>query len=298
MTPKVLALVGPTASGKTSLALRVAPEIGAEIVSIDSALVYRGMDIGTEKPTPEQLTSVPHHMIDVVDPSKTLTVAEFQELARNAIEQTLARGATPLLVGGSGLYFRAVVDPLEFPPSDASVRSRLEQEREDENLYDRLLRIDPAAAARIEPANLRRVIRALEVIEITGRLFSSFRTAWDEHLSIYPLDVVGVTYPRDELDQRINQRIDDQLMRGLVEEVKELLERGLRRSLTSVQAIGYRQIVDHLEGQVSLDEAVEQMRRRTRRFARRQLNWFRADPRVTWFVSDPDGAAEALRSAL
>jgi tRNA dimethylallyltransferase len=180
LTNKVLAIVGPTASGKTDLALGAAPEIGAEIVSIDSALVYRGMNIGTEKPTPEQLASVTHHMIDVVNPSKTLTVAEFQELARNAIEEILARGATPLLVGGSGLYFRAVVDPLEFPPSDAAVRARLEQERRDENLYDRLLRIDPAAAARIEPANLRRVIRALEVIEITGRLFSTISTAWEE----------------------------------------------------------------------------------------------------------------------
>lgn len=256
------------------------------------------MDIGTEKPTPEQLASVPHHMIDIVDPSKTLTVAEFQELGRNAIEEVLQRRAIPLLVGGSGLYFRAVVDPLEFPPSDGAVRARLEQDREGENLYDRLLRIDPAAASCIEPANLRRVIRALEVIEITGRLFSSFRTAWDEYLSIYDLSVVGLTYPREELDRRISQRIDDQRMRGLVEEVKELLERGLRQSLTSVQAIGYRQIVDHLEGRISLDDAVEEMKRRTRRFARRQLSWFRSDPRVSWFDSDPDGASEALRRAL
>jgi tRNA dimethylallyltransferase len=291
-------VVGPTATGKTDLALKLAPSIRTEVVSIDSALVYRGMDIGTEKPTPQQLASVRHHMIDIADPSETLTVAEFQERARNAIEGILEKGATPLLVGGSGLYFRAVVDPLEFPPSDPAVRARLEEQRDGENLYDRLQRMDAAAASRIEPANLRRVVRALEVIELTGRLFSSFRTGWDEHLSIYDLEVVGLTWPRDELDLRINQRIDDQILRGLVEEVKELLEQGLRDSLTSVQAIGYRQIVDHLDGMVSLDEAVDQMKRRTRRYARRQLTWFRSDPRVRWFESDLEGAAEYLRSKV
>ena len=295
MTQPVLALVGPTAAGKSELAIRIAQSIDAEIVSIDSAVVYEGMDIGTDKPSPQQLQTVPHHMVDVLDPSQTLTVAEFRQMARAAIEEISSRGKTPLLVGGSGLYFRAVVDPLDFPPNDPEVRLRIEH---DEGFpYDTLRELDPEAALRIDPANTRRIVRALEVIELTGRPFSSFRTVWDEHRSIFDLHVAGLTWPRDELDRRINSRVDDQVMRGLVEEVKALLERGLRNSLTSVQALGYSQILDHLDGKSSLDEAVEIIKRRTRRFARRQLSWFRADPRVHWFDSDPKGAAAFLERA-
>jgi tRNA dimethylallyltransferase len=293
LTPRVLALVGPTAAGKSDLAIRNAPKISAEIVSIDSAVVYKGMDIGTDKPSPDQLAAVPHHMVDVIEPSTTLTVAEFRRMARLAIDDIAARGKTPLLVGGSGLYFRAVVDPLDFPPSDPKARLRVETEVD--SLYETLTRLDPEAARRIDPNNTRRLTRALEVIEITGRPFSSFRTGWDDYRSIYDLLVAGLTWPREELDRRINGRVDDQIMRGLVEEVKVLLSRGLRESLTSGQALGYSQILEHLEGTLTLEEAVDRIKRRTRRYARRQLTWFRADPRVVWFESDPDGVARFLK---
>jgi tRNA dimethylallyltransferase len=285
----VLAIVGPTAAGKSRVAIEAAEQLGAEVVSIDSTMVYRGMDIGTDKPDASDLARVPHHLVDIVDPSHTMTVAEFQQTARAAIAGILERGRTPLLVGGSGLYFRAVVDPLEFPGTEPVVRTRLEAEAEAEGaeaLFGRLAALDPEAAARMEPANVRRTIRALEVIELTGRLFSSFRTGWDGQQSIYDLTVTGLTHPRAELDRRIDARVESQIERGLVDEVRRLVEQGFRASLTSVQALGYAQVLAHLDGEVTLEEAVAENKRRTRRYARRQLSWFRADRRVEWFEGD------------
>lgn len=295
--PPVLALIGPTAAGKTALALELAGRLGADIVSMDSALVYRGMDIGTDKPSPAELASVRHHLVDIAEPSETVTVARFQALARQAIAEIHAAGRTPLLVGGSGLYFRSVVDPLEFPGTDATVRSRLEAEAAAvgaAELYRRLQAIDPKAAAVIEPANVRRTIRALEVAEVTGRPFSSFRTAWESRQSIFDLTVAGLTWPRDELHRRIEARVDAQIARGLVAEVEGLVAAGMRQSLTSVQALSYAQILAFLDGTLSLDEAVAEIKLRTRRFARRQESWFRADPRVAWSPADPAGAAAHL----
>lgn len=300
MTRKVLALVGPTAAGKSATAIDLALRIDAEIVSMDSASVYRGLDIGTDKPSPEDLARVRHHLVDVVDPSTTVSVAEFQILAREAITDVGDRGLMPLLVGGSGLYFRAVVDPLEFPGTVREVRADLELEADDSGpaaLHERLTALDPEAASRIDPPNARRTIRALEVIEVTGRTFSSFRTGWDDYRSIYDLTVAGITWPRAELDRRIDERVDSYLARGLVEEVKALEIAGFRNSLTSVQPLGYAQLLKYLDGQISLDEAIDEIKRRTRRFARRQLTWFRADPRVRWFESDPDGAVRFLVEA-
>jgi tRNA dimethylallyltransferase len=274
--------------------------INAEIVTIDSATVYRGLDIGTDKPTFEDLARVRHHLVDVVDPSTTLSVAEFQKLARDAIDDVSGRGVNPLLVGGSGLYFRAVVDPLEFPGTDREVRAELELEAVEAGpaaLYERLTELDPEAAGRIDPANARRTIRALEVIKLTGRRFSSFRTGWDDYRSIYDLKVAGISWPRAEMDRRIDERVDSYVAKGLVEEVKALETAGLRDSLTSVQALGYAQLLKYLDGEISLDRAIEEIKRRTRRFARRQLTWFRADPRVRWFESDPDGAVRFLLEA-
>jgi len=293
----VLAIVGPTAAGKTALALEVAGALDAEVVSMDSALVYRGMDIGTDKPSPPELARVRHHLVDVVPPSHTLTVSEFQSMARAAVAGILARGRLPLLVGGSGLYFRAVVDPLEFPGTDPVVRGRLEQEAAERGavaLYERLEAADPEAATHIHPLNARRTIRALEVLEVTGRRFSSFRTSWEQPRSLYDLSVVGLTEPRPELDRRIDVRVESQLARGLVAEVERLVRDGVRDSATAVQALGYAQILAHLDGRLSLQEATDQTKARTRRFARRQLAWFRADPRVTWFTSDAPGAAAHL----
>lgn len=294
--PRVLAIVGPTASGKSALAMRLAPELGAEIVSVDSATVYRGMDVGTAKPGPADLAAVPHHMLDIVDPGATPTVAEFQRLARQCIDGILERGRVPLLVGGSGLYFRAVVDPMVFPGTDPQVRRRLEREAQQvggEQMYRRLQESDPAAASRIHPANLRRTVRALEVAEIEGRPFSSFYTGFADRASIYDLKVAGLAPPWDELDARIGARVDTLVAAGWLHEVEQLAARGL--SATSVKVLGYAQLLEHLHGLRSLEDAVEEIKLRTRQFARRQRRWHAPDPRIRWFAG-PDAAAQYLTS--
>lgn len=276
--------------------MRLANQIGGEIVSVDSAAIYHGMDIGTDKPTAEDRALVPHHLLDINHPDEIPTVAQFQEAGRAAVTDILSRGRVPLLVGGSGLYFRAIVDPLEFPPTDAEVRSRLEAEAYDFGGYEmfrRLESLDPEAAERMHPANVRRTIRALEVIDITGRPFSSYRVAWDDRESVYDLRAAGLTLPLEELSGRIDDRVDALIARGWVEEVAALKAAGVQFSTTSLQALGYAQILDHLDGRLTLDQAIEDSKQRTRKFARRQLRWFRADPRISWF-EDPDAAAEYL----
>lgn len=285
----VVAIVGPTASGKSLLALDVARATGAEIVAADSATVYRGMDIGTAKPSIAQRDEVPHHMIDVLDPSEDLTVASFQALARSAIDDVLNRGKVPLIVGGSGLYFRAIVDPLEFPATSAKVRTRLQDMAEQvggDEAHRRLASVDPDSAESIDPRNVRRTVRALEVFELTGKRFSEFRGPWDEYRSIYDLAVVGLAPDKDSMDARIDARVDAMFESGLVAEVERLLEQGYRRSLTSVQALGYHQVLTYLDGGCTLSEAASTTKARTRKFARRQLTWFKADPRVRWFESE------------
>ncbi|HVE76212.1 MAG TPA: tRNA (adenosine(37)-N6)-dimethylallyltransferase MiaA [Actinomycetota bacterium] len=296
--PRVLAIVGPTATGKTKLAVEVAERIRGEIVSVDSAQIYRGMDVGTAKPSPADLGRVPHHMIDVADPSETISVSAFREKARAAVMEIVNRGRIPLIVGGSGLYFRAVVDPLEFPGTDSVVRARVAEEAEEvsaDQLHNRLAEKDPAAAARIDHRNTRRVIRALEVIELTGRKFSDFRTAWDSYDSIYDLKIAGLTFPLEDLDRRINERVDQQMQSGLLQEVEELKAREIGKSVTSVQALGYAQLLSYLEGHGSIEDAALEIKARTRRFARRQLTWFRADPRVHWFEANLPAAADFLQ---
>lgn len=276
--------------------MRLAQQIGGEIVSVDSAAIYRGMDIGTDKPTAGDRALVPHHLLDINDPDEIPTVAQFQESGRAAVENIVGRGNVPVLVGGSGLYFRAIVDPLEFPPTDAGVRTRLEAEAYEFGGYEmfrRLESLDPQAAERMHPANVRRTIRALEVIDITGRPFSSYRVAWDDRESVYDLRAAGLTLPLEELSRRIDDRVDALIARGWVEEVAALKAAGVHFSTTSLQALGYAQILDHLDGRLTLDQAIEETKQRTRKFARRQLRWFRADPRIKWF-EDPDAAAEYL----
>ncbi|MGH2807908.1 MAG: tRNA (adenosine(37)-N6)-dimethylallyltransferase MiaA [Actinomycetota bacterium] len=283
---KVAAIVGPTAIGKTALSLEVAERLDAEIVSVDSMQVYRGMDIGTAKANAAERARVPHHLLDVFDPSHDLTVSEFRDLARTAIEDISARGRLPLLVGGSGLYFRAVVDELDFPPRAQEVRERLEEEADAigaETLHERLTEMDPKAAAKIEPSNTRRTIRALEAIELTGRPFSD-NDAWERYESIYDLSVVGLTAPRDILFERIEARVVDMIGRGLIAEASALEASGMSR--TARQALGYRQILD-ARGATE-DEMRAEIVRATKRFARRQGSWFRSDPRVHWI--DASGA--------
>lgn len=281
--PGVLAIVGPTGTGKSAAALALAERLDAEIVAADAFTVYRGMDIGTAKPAKAERARVPHHMIDVLAATQECTVQWFQQAARAAITDVLARAKTPLLVGGSGLYFRAVIDPLEFPPTDPAVRTEIEARYRDDPAaaHAALTQQDPATAARIDPGNLRRSVRALEVIALTGRAFSDWRRAWETHETIYSdLGVVGLSLPCDELACRLDARVEGMVARGLVDECRTLAARGL--SSTARQAIGYAEILDHLAGRCGLDEAVGRVKARTRQYAARQRRWFAADPRVRW----------------
>ena len=284
----VLALVGPTAAGKTEAALEVAERLHAEVISADAMLVYRGMDIGTAKPTPEERARVPHHLVDLVDPGEEFSVARFQPLARAAIADVLTRGRVPFLVGGSGLYFHAVVDEFVFPPTDPAVRAGLEAEAAEvglAELHRRLAAADPAAAARIQPANLRRTVRALEVMELTGRPFSSFRAAMDNPVSRYQLTVLGLDPGPELLRARVASRVAAMAEAGLVEEVRGLAGRPLSR--TARQALGYKELLDAMDQGRPPAEALAAVVRRTRAYARRQLAWFRRDPRVRWSTLPP-----------
>lgn len=288
----LLALVGPTASGKTEAAIALAEVLGAEVVSVDSMLAYRGMDVGTAKPTAEQRARVPHHLVDVAEPSEPFSVARYQALAREAIEGIRARGRRVLLAGGSGLYLRAVVDDLVFPGTDPEVRRELEREAATAGairLYERLWRVDPVAAAKIEQGNVRRTVRALEVSRITGRPFSSFAADWDRY-DPSRVRAAGVSLPRSVLARRIAARVAGMLERGLLEEVRTLVERGFGGWLTATQAIGYAEFARHLAGELSVEEAVAATVRRTKALARRQLAWFRRDPRIRWFEAGETGA--------
>jgi tRNA dimethylallyltransferase len=288
VTPRVIAIVGPTAVGKTSIALTVAEATGSEIVSLDSMQVYRGMDIGTDKVSADVRARIPHHMIDVLDPNEDLTVAEFQSMARAAISEIVGRGKMPLLVGGSGLYLRAVIDDLRFPPTSPEVRASLEEELETvgvDGLYERLQALDPVAAAKIEAANGRRTVRALEVIALTGRPFSE-NASWETYESIYDVDIVGLERPRDDLFARIDRRVDEMLDRGLIQEARSLAAAGMSR--TARQALGYRQVLE-APSESSKEQIGAAIISATKRFARRQEAWFRADPRITWLdADDPD----------
>jgi tRNA dimethylallyltransferase len=277
----VLALLGPTAAGKSGLAQQVARTRGdVEIVAVDAFTVYRGMDIATAKPSPAERAEVVHHLVDVLEPDEQLTVADFQRHARSALEDVRGRGRVPLLVGGSGLYWRAVVDDLTFPPTDPQLRAELEGRFEDPvAAHEHLVHLDPTAAERIEPANLRRTIRALEVIELTGQPFSSFSTAWNEHRSIYPELSVGYLEPSSErLRAAIDERARRMVAAGLLDEAAELRRR-FRLSTTALQAIGYAEAFAVLDGDLEQGRLAEAIRRRTWRYAKRQRSWFRADPR-------------------
>jgi tRNA dimethylallyltransferase len=274
---KVAAIVGPTAVGKTKTSIEVARALDAEIVSVDSMQIYRGMDIGTAKPSIQERSQVPHHLLDVRDATEAVSVAEFQEMSRRAIDEISTRGKLPLLVGGSGLYFRAVVDDLEFPPQAPTVRDELEADLERtgvEALYRRLQELDPEAAERIEPGNARRIVRALEVIGATGKRFSA-SVGWDTYQSVYEMCAIGLSLERSALYERVEKRVDSMLARGLLEEVRRLEAEGLSR--TASQALGYRQVIE------APDDPKAEIVRATKRFARRQESWFRSDPRITWF---------------
>ncbi|HSL58238.1 MAG TPA: tRNA (adenosine(37)-N6)-dimethylallyltransferase MiaA [Acidimicrobiales bacterium] len=292
-----LALVGTTASGKSALALAVArARPGTELVSVDSMAVYRGMDIGTAAPSPAERAEVPVHGLDLVDPWEEFTVAEFQRAITAAVDDVEARGGWPLLVGGTGLYLRAVVDQLDIPGRFPDVAAALEADPDTAGLHRRLAELDPEAAARMEPTNRRRVVRALEVTLGSGHPFSSFGPGLEAHPPTrYAL--VGVRLPRPVIDQRIAARYQAQLDAGFLDEVRRLADDPRGPSRTAAQALGYRELLDHLAGRSTLAEAVELAITRTRRFARRQERWFRRDPRIVWLDAEHD-PAEVLPALL
>jgi tRNA dimethylallyltransferase len=288
--PPIVAVVGATAAGKSGLALDLAERLDGEIVNTDAMQVYRGMDIGTAKvPDPER-RGIPHHLLDLLDVTEPLTVAEFQGWARAAVAEMRTRGRTPVLVGGSALYTRAVLDRFDFPGTDPDVRRALEAELAEVGapaLHRRLAEVDAAAAAQILPDNGRRIVRALEVVTITGRHFSA--TLPEREYSDPHSLQIGIDIDRPTLDPRIEQRVREMFDEGLVDEVRRLLDAGLADGRTARTAIGYREVAAYLSGETSLDAAVEATTTATRRFSRRQDSWFRKDPRVVWVRwDDPD----------
>lgn len=297
--PRAIAVVGTTASGKSALALRAAEAAeAAEIISVDSMAVYREMDIGTAKPSKAERDRVPHHLIDILDPSEECTVSLFQAAARSAIDDVADRGAAPLLVGGTGLYHRAVIDNLEIPGQFPEVRLELEQRAASDlgGLHRELLRLDPLAAGRIEPQNERRIVRALEVIGGTGRPFSSFGPGL-EHYGESEIQQVGLRVAPARVDEAIEARVSEWMATGFLEEVAALSQRPGGLSRTARQAIGYAELLAHLNGECSLEDATKETVRRTRAFARRQRSWFNRDPRIEWF-DDADELFEVLVSHL
>ncbi|GAB6897385.1 tRNA (adenosine(37)-N6)-dimethylallyltransferase MiaA [Kineosporia succinea] len=294
-TPGVIAVVGPTASGKSDLALDLAEALDGEVINADAMQLYRGMDIGTAKLPPSERRGVPHHLLDVLDVTEEASLAAYQREARAARDDIQARGKVPILAGGSGLYVRAVLDQLEIPPTDPRVRLRLEREGEKagaEEMHRRLAAQDPAAAIAILPGNLRRIVRALEVIELTGRPFSATlpRPEYDT-----PAVQIGLLAPREELDDRIAARVVRMWRDGLVEETVRLVSEGLLDGRTAPRALGYAQVLRMLEGELDEVEAQVDTVNTTRKFARRQESWFRRDTRVTWLPYDaPDLKEQAL----
>jgi len=283
----LLVIVGPTASGKTDVSVELALQLNGEVVSADSMLVYKNMDIGTAKPTLEERQGVPHHLIDVIQPDQEFSVAQYQQLAEQAIADIHKRNKLPVVVGGTGLYVRSVMDHYNFdvPGEDPELRQQLLQissERGNLWLHQQLAAVDPTAAKNIHHNNVRRVIRALEVYKLTGRLFSDMKQADYQTNAKYKAAIFGISYPREVLYQRINMRVDHMLATGLIQEVDSLIQQGIKRSSTAMQGLGYKEIAAYLDGEMSLDAAVELLKRDTRRYAKRQFTWFKRDPRIHW----------------
>ena len=290
---RVLAIVGPTASGKTALAVKVAQRLDGEIVGTDSMQAYRGMDIGTATPTADERGGVAHHMIDCWSVDQEVTVAEFQQQARACIDDSLARRKTPVVTGGSGLYVSAVLDDLRFPGTDQRVRERLEREADEigaQAMHDRLAEVDPAAAAVILPTNTRRIVRALEVNEITS---GNFAASLPDPVDVYSTIRFGLDIPRDELDDRIERRVDAMFEAGFPDEVAKLNQGG-GIGRTAAMALGYPQVLAALHGECSMEQARQSTIDLTRKFARRQQRWFRRDARITWIPYDASDAVDRV----
>lgn len=288
----ILVIVGPTAVGKTQLSLEIGQALSGEVISADSMQVYRGMDIGTAKPSIEEQRQVPHHLIDIRDPDQTFNAADFVSLAEEAVADIASRSKTPIVSGGTGLYIDALVDGFLFPDSkpDPKLRRelRLRASKEPDSLYEELKKVDPKSAERLHPNDLRRIVRALEVYYRTGKPISVLQQKAAQQEKPYNPLFIGLTRDRPELYERINKRVDQMLLDGLVDEVTQLIGRYPHQP-TALQALGYKEIVWYLQNKMSLEEAVEVLKRDTRRYAKRQLSWFRRNSRIHWFnLSDSE----------
>ncbi|MBM7555851.1 tRNA (adenosine(37)-N6)-dimethylallyltransferase MiaA [Halanaerobacter jeridensis] len=288
MREQILALVGPTAVGKTKLSLRLAQDLKGEIISADSMQIYKGMDIGTAKASQEERDLVPHHLLDIVEPDEEFSVADFQEEVDELIPEIDQRGKLPMLVGGTGLYVKSVIEGFIFPDmeKDWDLRNRLEEEAEEkgtEYVHDKLKEIDPKLADKLHPNDLRRVIRGIEVYRQTGKTSTHFKEKAKERPPRYDAVKIGLFREREKLYERINDRVDQMIEQGLIEEVRSLYQQGYDLELTSMQALGYKQLIKHFEGEYDLEEAIRLIKRDTRHFAKRQLTWFKRDDDIKWF---------------
>jgi tRNA dimethylallyltransferase len=295
MQLRPVAVVGPTATGKSDVGIWLARRLGGEVVNADAMQLYRGMDIGTAKLTPAQREGVPHHQLDVLDVTETASVAAYQRHARRTVEELLAAGKTPVIVGGSGLYVQALLDDLEFPGTDPEIRARFEAELASvggPTLHARLAQLDPAAAAAILPGNERRIVRALEVIELTGRPFSA--TLPKPGPPRYDTLLVGLDREVDDLDERVDRRVELMFETGLVDEVRALLDIGLREGRTAGRALGYQQVIAALDTDGDFAAAATETAKATRRFVRRQRSWFRRDKRINWLAAARPDLLDAL----
>ena len=289
MRPRVVVVLGPTAAGKSQLGIDLAHRLNGEVVNADSMQLYQGMDVGTAKLTHDERQGVVHHLLDIWPVTRTASVADYQTHARAAIDEIAARGCTPIVVGGSGLYIRAVIDDMRFPGTDAVVRANLEAELAivgAPEMHARLAAIDAATAATMLPTNGRKIVRALEVAAIGGGLFTGLMPSYE---SVYDAVLIGVDRPTGELDERLTRRVDWMWERRLVEEVRGLAEHSaLREGVTARRALGYKQVLAMLDGETSEEEARARTVQATKRFVRRQRSWFRPDPRIGWLIAGRD----------
>lgn len=297
MNLPLVVIVGPTAAGKSDLAVELAQKLQGEIISADSVQLYKYLNIGSAKLTLEEQRGVPHHLIDILEPDEDFSAAQFQSLARDKIQEIQERGKLPFLVGGTGLYIQSVIDPFEFPDTDGYqvIRKdlrRLWEAGKQEEIYQKLKDIDPASAERIDPHDFRRISRAFEVYYLTGRPISSYKQ--DNKKPLYRMEIVGVTYQRAELYQRIEKRVEKMFVEGLVDEVRSILNMGYHKELKPFQTLGYKQVIQYLEGNYDLNEAIAETKKATRRYAKRQLTWFRRDKRIKWYLMDGDDDCQSV----
>ncbi|TCL45822.1 tRNA dimethylallyltransferase [Thermolongibacillus altinsuensis] len=279
----MVVLIGPTAVGKTKMSIELAKRLNGEIINGDSMQVYKGMDIGTAKIRPEEMEGIPHHLFDIKEPWESFSVAEFQTLARSLVDEITSRRKLPMIVGGTGLYIQSVIYDYQFSdvPSNPQYRKYLEEHEDKYSLYEKLKEIDPESAERIHPNNVRRVIRALEIYHCTGKTMTQWLSEQKRQL-VYDVALIGLTMEREKLYRRINERVDQMIAQGLIDEVKALYKRGIR-DCQSIQAIGYKELYAYFDGILSLEEAIEQLKQNSRRYAKRQLTWFRNQMPVQWF---------------